>query len=856
MSDRIIVLVDMDCFYCQVEARYDPSLKGKPMAVVQYNQWQGGGIIAVNYEARAFGVTRHIRGNEAKKKCPQIKLVHVPSIRGKADLTRYREAGREVVDVLCRFCDTVQRASVDEAYLDITQTVNARYKELKGTHVKSDELKSTFIVGFSPEDSNDEEDRKKGVMTWLNRVYQDELQDETAEKLTIAALLVEEMRAAVYETTGFRCSAGIAHNKILAKLACGIHKPQRQTILPQTGVPILYHTLPLKKIRGLGGKFGDMVMQRLNITYMGELQQFSEAQLQKIFDEKSGTWLFNIAQGFDDEAVTSKLTSKSIGCCKKFPGKLALNTKETVEHWLSELAEEVGERLEKELSEGNRRASQFVVSYMQTIDGRDVSASRCGPLVSLEPKQMVLDAMELLKRSNTAPSESAVWYPPLKFLGLSAGKFIEKDSKSKTIENFFKLAPKEKEISLVEGGQTIHENLLVKSNENPLTPENAPKEENMKSSGKKSFFLRFFKQEGLIKTPSSSKVEKVADDNKNEISHEGKGDKQEPTGTSQQATTSEGIAGITNRALRLLQVDESSNDSDKPIEHWVSPGEIFPNLDEVDDDVAALLPSPLQRQLRTRIQKHQEAKNVGKNKGCGKGKSRKCLEFNVIGTSAVTDNNDTGFNHTKTIINDVLAASEEKESCDLSEQAEKRNEEESYPNVSQEDIFASDSSDLKEKSDVEVTELPHISSNIGRKETHSKPNKSNENSNGRTCNSGELNCIPIRQDAHSIFENSASDSEEILEVGEILKELCPHCNQLISLQEYPEHLDFHVATDLDKEINKVPLPQNTSCVNKSPGNSPRKDVGKRKRGRPGTKQNVPATDKKMKSITAFFAPVR
>lgn len=43
MTERVISLIDMDCFYCQVEARLNPSLNGHPMAVIQYNQWKGGG---------------------------------------------------------------------------------------------------------------------------------------------------------------------------------------------------------------------------------------------------------------------------------------------------------------------------------------------------------------------------------------------------------------------------------------------------------------------------------------------------------------------------------------------------------------------------------------------------------------------------------------------------------------------------------------------------------------------------------------------------------------------------------------------------------------------------------------------
>lgn len=87
-------------------------------------------IIAVNYEAREKGVTRHMRGEDAKEHCPEIELVSVPSVREKADLSKYRNAGRDVANVLQTFTPLLERASVDEAYLDITEQVIQRVEEL------------------------------------------------------------------------------------------------------------------------------------------------------------------------------------------------------------------------------------------------------------------------------------------------------------------------------------------------------------------------------------------------------------------------------------------------------------------------------------------------------------------------------------------------------------------------------------------------------------------------------------------------------------------------------------------------------------------------------------------------------
>lgn len=81
-------------FSQQVEEQLDSQLKGKPIAVVQY--LENAGIIAVNYTARAKGVTRHMREKEAKAACPELICVKVPCLRGKADLSKYRDAGLEV----------------------------------------------------------------------------------------------------------------------------------------------------------------------------------------------------------------------------------------------------------------------------------------------------------------------------------------------------------------------------------------------------------------------------------------------------------------------------------------------------------------------------------------------------------------------------------------------------------------------------------------------------------------------------------------------------------------------------------------------------------------------------------------
>lgn len=424
-QDRVVALVDMDCFFVQVEQRQNPHLRNKPCAVVQYKTWKGGGIIAVSYEARAFGVTRNMWADDAKKLCPDLLLVQVREARGKANLTKYREASVEVMEIMSQFA-VIERASIDEAYIDLTSAVQDRLQKLEGQPLSADLLPSTYIEGLprgppTEETIQKEEIRKQGLLQWLGSLQIDEPTSPDL-RLTVGAVIVEEMRAAIERKTGFQCSAGISHNKVLAKLACGLNKPNRQTLVSHGSVPQLFSQMPIRKIRSLGGKLGASVIEILGVEYMGELTQFTESQLQNHFGEKNGSWLYAMCRGIEHDPVKPRQLPKTIGCSKNFPGKTALATREQVQWWLLQLALELEERLTKDRNDNDRVATQLVVSIRVQGDKRLSSLRRCCALTRYDAHKMSQDAFAAIRNCNTSGVQTE-WSPPLTMLFLCATKF-------------------------------------------------------------------------------------------------------------------------------------------------------------------------------------------------------------------------------------------------------------------------------------------------------------------------------------------------------------------------------------------------------------------------------------------------
>lgn len=178
--------VDMDAFYAAVETLSNPSLKGKPMAVGTMSM-----ICTANYEARRFGVRAAMPGFIARKLCPE--LIFVPT-----DFTKYTYYSDLTRKAFRKYDPNFMAASLDEAYLDITEVCRER-----------------GISGIE---------------------------------------IAEELRTSVYEEAGLTCSAGVAPNRLLAKVCSDINKPNGQFVLPNDRMAVMtfISSLPIRKIGGIG----------------------------------------------------------------------------------------------------------------------------------------------------------------------------------------------------------------------------------------------------------------------------------------------------------------------------------------------------------------------------------------------------------------------------------------------------------------------------------------------------------------------------------------------------------------------------------------------------------------------------
>src|SRR5690625_4754744 len=110
---KVIFHVDMNSFYASVEMAYNPSLKGKAIAIAGNPEERRGIIVTSSYEARAMGVRTTMPIWEAKKHCPDLIII-------RPNFERYRNMSAEIFKLLLEITPLVEPVSIDEGYLDVT----------------------------------------------------------------------------------------------------------------------------------------------------------------------------------------------------------------------------------------------------------------------------------------------------------------------------------------------------------------------------------------------------------------------------------------------------------------------------------------------------------------------------------------------------------------------------------------------------------------------------------------------------------------------------------------------------------------------------------------------------------------
>lgn len=316
----------------------------------------------------------------------------------------------------------VEKASVDEIYIDISvpvqtildickeepistsQTRGSRYNRLYAYLTEEDSAaRHTTIAGLERSEtaiaanSLSKSDIRKGSSLqvldsndastaedlpwkmWWTRTFP---QAWTSEEIALAVGALVTFKARQGVITNFKgvytLSAGVSTNKVMAKLASGLKKPNRQTLInpnDETTLQTLYKPLPIGRIRGLGGKFGDEVEGVLQVKTVGELAKVPLATLKERFGEKNATFLHRIAQGICDEPVAERTKAKSIGAGKTFQGVLSIRSTDDakLEKWIGNLLSEIIERVESDTS---RYPKTLVIGLNTRLTGGDKDSTQ------------------------------------------------------------------------------------------------------------------------------------------------------------------------------------------------------------------------------------------------------------------------------------------------------------------------------------------------------------------------------------------------------------------------------------------------------------------------------------------------
>lgn len=246
----------MDAFFAAVEERDRPELNGLPIVVgADPDGGYGRGVVSTaNYKAREYGIHSALPISRAWRFSEEAKKQGKPAViflRG--NFKKYEEVSANIIEIIKKYSETVEQASIDEAYFELI---------------------------------------------WLS----DNQVEEIAKKI----------KEEVYEKEKLTSSVGIGPNKLIAKIASDFKKPDGLTVVRAEDAEKFLEPMGVRKIPGIGPKTEEALSAR-KIFLIKDIKNLSKEGLTGLFGKKWGEALYDKARGIDNSPLVTEWEAKSIG---------------------------------------------------------------------------------------------------------------------------------------------------------------------------------------------------------------------------------------------------------------------------------------------------------------------------------------------------------------------------------------------------------------------------------------------------------------------------------------------------------------------------------------------------------------
>lgn len=246
----------MDAFFAAIEERDNPRFKGRPIVVgADPENGNGRGVVSTaNYAARKYGIHSALPISTAWRLSEEAKKKGLPpAVFVGGHFGKYSAVSEEIMAILQKYSAVVEPASVDEAYLDLSS-------------------------------AGDFEKAKK---------------------------VCEKIKKEIKDKERLTASIGLGPNKLIAKIASDMQKPDGLTVVLSGDAEDFLEPLNIRKIPGIGPKT-EIILNKLGAKIIKDLKKFSLAKMKELLG-KWGEELYGKARGEDDSPLVTEWEAKSIG---------------------------------------------------------------------------------------------------------------------------------------------------------------------------------------------------------------------------------------------------------------------------------------------------------------------------------------------------------------------------------------------------------------------------------------------------------------------------------------------------------------------------------------------------------------